>query len=717
MTFLFRHTSLRRLSRFADGEASEAEAREVQRHLAECERCRDELSFLLELRRAAREISHPSPPRGTLEEILRRRARGERVILPMSTPPARRTTPGLAGLVALLLALGTAAAFLLFGVGEASAGASTLEIGPERPRLGQPLEVEFRAASALAAEPRVVLRGRYRTAEGGAILPDQPLGAPFRQELERSGEGVFAGKAWLPPTAVYAAFVVESGDGSRLETDAGRPWEVLAHDEEGRPAFAALEQRFRVMEALDRREAMRETAARMTELYPDEPEGWRLRLTLERRLSPPEEAARVEAEGRDRLPWLERAVSRLDDPGGDRLAALADYASDLGEKEAAAHWQRRLLQEHPRHPMAQRLRVRSIVAAPRRSSSDPGEHLRAFELEWDRAGAMDRFFLDVALNAAVETGDPDAVRRWAGRYAHFHPESAPGVVERVMRLPEHRGWGMEWVRRQLARLAAPEPGGRHLLHSSEEHRRAIAARRRSLLLALGRALLAEGRSEAALDTLSAAAAGSWRPDLLGELAPLRIAAGDTAGGLELFGMVAADPLRAPGRVRAAASAAVGGALSDRRWQEIVEAGRTEAGRRVGEEPVRWPVLAGPIRVVDETGAQVGLEEVLVGRVSLLAFWLAGLHDAERLAELAPKLESAGGQVVSVWADRLPAGEASSVPGPAFLDARREASEAFAAWARRSYVVVDERGRIRHEGGSLEDAFRYAFVLAGAPGTS
>lgn len=716
MTFLSRHSSLRKLSRFADGEAREAEAREVQRHLAECERCRDELSFLLELRRAAREISHPSPPKGTLEEILRRRARGERVILPMSTPPARRTTPGLAGLVALLLAVGTAAAFLLLGVGEASAGASTLEIGPERPQLGQPLEMEFRAASALASEPRVVLSGRYRTAEGGPILPDEPLGAPFRQDLERSGEGVFAGTAWLPPTAVYAAFVVESPDGSRLETAAGRPWEMLTHDEEGRPAFAALEQRFRVMEALERIEAMRETAARMTTLYPDEPESWWLRLTLERRLSPPEEAARVEGEHRGRLPWLERAVSRLEDPGGDRLAALADYALELGEADAAGHWQRRLLQEHPRHPKAQQLRVESIVAAPRRPSSDPGEHLRAFELEWDRAGAMDRFFLDVAFQTALAAGDSDAVRRWAERYTQFQPESAPGVIDRVMRLPEHRGWGMGWIRRELARLEDPTVGARHLLRSSEEHRRALAERRRSLLVALGRALLAEGRREAALETLSAAAAGSWRPDLLAELAPLRLAAGDTAGGLALFGMVAVDPLRAPDRVRRKASTALGKALSDQRWQEMVEAGRAEVRRRVDGGPARWP-LGGPIRVLDQTGAEVPLEARLEGRVSLLAFWLAGLHDAEPLAELAPELESAGGQIVTLWADRLPAEGASSLLGLDFVDARREASEAFGAWARRSYVVLDERGRIRHEGGSLDDAFRHAFVLARAAGAS
>lgn len=711
MTFLSRHSSLRKLSRFADGEAREAEAREVQRHLAECERCRDELSFLLELRRAAREISHPSPPKGTLEEILRRRARGERVILPMSTPPARRTTPGLAGLVALLLAVGTAAAFLLLGVGEASAGASTLEIGPERPQLGQPLEMEFRAASALASEPRVVLSGRYRTAEGGPILPDEPLGAPFRQDLERSGEGVFAGTAWLPPTAVYAAFVVESPDGSRLETDAGRPWEVLAHDEEGRPAFAALEQRFRVMEALNRLEAMRETAERMTALYPDEPEGWWFRLTLEKRLAGPEEAARIEAEHRSRLPWLERAVSRLEGPGGDRLEALAEYAKRLGEEEAAALWRRHLLDEYPRHPRAQRLRVESIVAASRRPSSDPGEHLRAFELEWDRAGAMDRFFLNVAFQTALATGDPDQVRKWAERYVHLQPESFPGVVEKVMSVPELRGWGMEWIRGRLARLEPPGAGGRRLLHSREEHGQALEERRRYLLLVLGKALLKEGRREAALDTLALAAAGSWRPDLLAELAPLQVAAGDTAGGLALFGVVAADPVADPAQVRAEAAAALGKSVPEQRWKAFVESGRADVRRRVRRAPVRWPALGGPIRVLDGRDAEVRLEERLEGRVSLLAFWMAGLHEAEALSDLAPRLEGAGGRVLSIWADRPGAAEASLVPGPALRDARREASEAFGAWARPSYVVLDEQGRIRYEGGNVDDAFRHALVLA------
>lgn len=710
MSLFGRHPGLGRLARFTDGATGESEARKIQEHLGGCVRCRRELGFLFELRRTARDMAHPAPPKGTLEEILRRRAEGERVILPLSAPPPPRASPTLAGLLLGLLGLGGVIGALLLGFGEARAGASRLAIGPERPQLGQPLAVEFRAASRLAAEERVVLRGLYRGPEAEPISPSGPLGAAFRLELERSGDAVFSGTAWLPPSAAYAVFVVESPDGNRIESDAGRPWEVLVHDAEGRPLLAALAERYRLLDVMGRPHEALETALRMTELYPAEPVGWNFRLASELRLSAPGGADSIREAHRDRLYRLGRILSRGADPGAERLAALHEYARRLGEAGPARHWERRLLEEHPRHPAAQRSRILSIVAASRDPSGDPGEHLRALELEWDRAGAMDRSLLNMAFGLALATGDPAKAGRWAERYVRFHPEDGPAVAARLLRLPEHRAPGMEIARRLLARLESPPPEERPLLLPPSEHRRLLEERRRRLLAALGGALLAEGKVAAALDTLTRAAREGWDPDLFGELGRLRVTAGDTAGGLALFGMVAADPLTG-GRARGEARSALGAPLSDGEWAGWVERGRAELERRLAAVPARRP-SGGPIRVTEAGGAEVRLDRRLEDRVSLLAFWVADLHEADRLEGLTAGLEEAGAAAIPLWTGSPPPDAAGA--GPAALgDSRQEASEAFSAWVRPWYVVLDREGLIRYEGRSLDRAARHALVLAEA----
>lgn len=704
-----RHPGLRGLGRYLDKELPRRKTEEIQRHLTECERCRRDLAFMLEVRRVAPQISHPSPPRNTLMEILDRRAAGERIILPMSTPPKRSLTPGLAGPLALLLAL-VAAGVLVLTSGEASAGSSVLMIGPERPHLGQPLEVTFRAASRLTVEERVVLRGRYRTAAGGT-WPERELGAPFAETLARTGDGTYGGTTWLPPSAVYAVFAVEDPAATRIETAAGRPWEVLAHDDEGRPLLAALEQRFRAMEALARPEEMRSTAVRMTELYPDEPEGWFLRLGVESQEAGEQGTDLIQTH-RHQLVRLERAVSRLENPGAGRIATLAEYARRLGEAESAQYWTRRLLSEHPNHPRAQRQRVHSIVAGSRALSGDPGEHLRAFELEWARAGAVDPLFVELAFEAALRSGDLEVVRLWADRYARFVPALSPVIAAELAGVIEYRAEGMARLRHALADLE-PSPSERPLLQTQAEYERDLARRRRELLSALGRALVAEGRLEAGMDTLALATAEGWAPDLFRELAATWAEAGRSAEALRLYGMAAADPLARPGLLREAED--VLGALDPEAWAAARENGRRELAHRIAAAPATWPPGDGEARVVDAEGRKVELGAQLRGRTSLLAFWVPGAEESEALARLAERLVSHGVRVFAIWVEAPGSGLGALSPElPAYLDADREASEEFGAWPRPWYVVLDRRGRMGYASSSVEEAFRHAFVLSADP---
>ncbi len=92
MRMFLRHPSFARLSRFADGELSGRRRERTARHLAECARCREEVAFIRRAGEVARSIPARPPSDDLLEDILERRAAGERVLLPTSNPdpPVRR---------------------------------------------------------------------------------------------------------------------------------------------------------------------------------------------------------------------------------------------------------------------------------------------------------------------------------------------------------------------------------------------------------------------------------------------------------------------------------------------------------------------------------------------------------------------------------------------------------------------------------------------------
>lgn len=75
--------SHRALSELAGLEALAPRRRDrVRRHLADCQRCRDDLMFVRALRGVAGEVTAPAAPAHCLARILARREAGERVILP-----------------------------------------------------------------------------------------------------------------------------------------------------------------------------------------------------------------------------------------------------------------------------------------------------------------------------------------------------------------------------------------------------------------------------------------------------------------------------------------------------------------------------------------------------------------------------------------------------------------------------------------------------------
>lgn len=84
----------------------------------------------------------------------------------------------------------------------------------------------------------------------------------------------------LPDSAVYVALAVENEEASRVDSRGGKRWEVLVHDDSGRIAWNAYEQK--VNDLFGRSsEAALATARERAEAYPDDPRAWSLVRTME----------------------------------------------------------------------------------------------------------------------------------------------------------------------------------------------------------------------------------------------------------------------------------------------------------------------------------------------------------------------------------------------------------------------------------------------------
>ena len=114
---------------------------------------------------------------------------------------------------------------------------SDLTFRPDKPRPGAAIEVLYRPSPELAGENRIHLRARLRTPDDESY--NQGMGSRTVAILDRREDGAFTGSFQLPEDVVFAAFAVESPDGTRVDGRDGLFWELMVHDEAGRPSFEA----------------------------------------------------------------------------------------------------------------------------------------------------------------------------------------------------------------------------------------------------------------------------------------------------------------------------------------------------------------------------------------------------------------------------------------------------------------------------------------------
>jgi peroxiredoxin len=707
------HPRFRTLSRYMDADLSPPARSRVARHLASCPRCRATLTSLRALGTAAAGLPAPSPPADMAERILARRAAGERVILPHDRAPAHAPARrGMAAAAAVVFAL-LAGALLFLGTEELQAEGSELRFFPGIPVLGAEVSVEYRAASALAGEERLVLRARLRRPH------DEDYDARVRYtrltELERVGRGVYRGRFQLPDSVVYGVFAVENLDGSQVDSNGRRFWELLVHEPDGRPAFFALIQKIADLMGRDYEQAYHVSRS-LGELYPERPYSWTSRRIFRSMLA----IADTAEDRRDveRFRALSQSIAVRPQADPHDLAYLYLFA-ELLEDDSRDAWKARLFREHPRYPAAVLLRAQDLND---RFRSEPARLLEEADRLWDEAGPTHEALGFIGLPSAIRSGDPVAIRRWAERYPRVIPNSEADVAMRLLRVPAMRQEGMELLRRRIDDLAAVPESQRRLENTREAQRVADRQALAALQTTLARELIADGRVQEGGEVLDRAAAAAWSPDIFRQGAELQLQLGDTLRALRLLARTSVDP--ATDRMfQDTVASRFGSRFVPDEWQALLHEARREMHSRVSAGATARRLRA-PVGLTDLAGVEHTLPTAAGGEVTVVAFWSRycepSLRQLPELQRLHARLREHGIRLLAVTQE-APSAELRAFLAerelelPVHSDSGREASRAFNQWATPSYFVLDRSGAIRFEYSRLDDVLRQAVVLSQASG--
>jgi len=718
------HPRFKTLVEFADGELEMSKRAETAAHLARCTSCREKVSSLRSLSETASQAPEPEPPAGALDRILARREAGDRVILPVG-PTRRPSTIGTGYRIGIRPTVAAAAAAVIAVVGlllwvapqGAVAGSGELRFSPARPTAGQEIRVEYRSGSFFPPADTLRLRARLRTASDawynrGAVQVTLTRLIP-------GGGDVFRGSFRLPSDVVYATFAVEDLEGSKVDANQTRLWELLVHGSDGRPLFEGLEQR--IADHMGRNwEVARETAHWMTNAYPERVRSWSLQARFQSESLGEERYRELRPAHRERYLALHDSLSSERSLSAEQIHDMAGYYWHAGgnydelDGDLLEYWSGRLKREYPDHPTVLFGLENETHRAYR---DDPDGRVTAVEPLWRRLEALppshDRSttigaFINNTLNAAVRAEDPGWFARWIERYGRFDQATPAGIanrVEHVIGRDDLREEGIELLRRERARLETEFDAFRSLSVTRERQRALNDEIDAGLLYVMGRGFLAAGDTTAALDSLELATRKAWAPEVDRLLGEVRLATGDTLGALRHYAAVAADP-GTPESFADSALSLIGTSDVLERWQVALEEARDRMARQVMAHADPQPI-PGPVRLRGRNGAASTLEELAAGKpLAVIMFsrhcpWaVLALPEIERVTDL---VGSRGGRVVLVTEDEPNAeldailadeGVVDLVP---LHDFRREATRAFSNFGTPHHFILDGDGTLIFKG--------------------
>jgi len=706
------HPRFSELNRFADEELNSRRRKRVVAHLGRCTECRKKVLSIRNLKRDIQVVPGHAAPAGVLQQVLARREAGERIILPLADPRARRIDlrhilSGIAAATALVTLVA------LLSTREAMADLSELRFEPERPERGATIEVSYRATSMFAGEDHLILRAHFRRPPDSSY--NHNATCQVVTELLPHGDHVYSGTFQLPDSVVYASFAVEDPSGQRVDSKGSALWELLAH-KGGKPEYEALDQRRK--DWMGRSwEVLLESAELASQDYPESVEALFTFWSIQQMALGEAGFESGQSARSARFSQLHERYSRDPSLSGDVLGYMywiSNFVVDSARY--GEYWLERLLKEAPAHPLAVQQRV---LDTERKSGADDAAKLAELEALWNEVGPVRDFLPQAAMTNARRAGDSDAFLRWADRYEAMRPEVAWSVAVDLLDIPALREEGIARLRRVL-QAADNYDDSRRPLDVTVEQQLILEQRPRRLMLAeLGEALVAVGRTEAGLDTLALAAADGWDPEVFQTIAEVKWELGDTAAALEMFSRVAVDPATKP-QVIDSVTSMVRMAASAHEWSSALATARDEFTRRIRSQ-MTDRAITHDIMLRDASGKDRRLEELTAGKTTLLARWFhncvscvenwLGYSELDWLRR--------GDVTVLVLLSQAPSEEfrqriaesAGSIP--LLNDARGTAYRALNVFLMPNYVVLDPSLHVRYQGGRLDQAIRVVAALGAA----
>ncbi len=649
-------------------------------------------SWIREMKTAIARLPTTAASPELLERIHERLAANEHVILPLADPPLASARWRVAAAAVLVLAAG-AGLWFAWPTATLTAGdiRGELTFTPATPRAGATVQVTYRAPTTLASGGRLVLRARYRTPrdEASQWATRQTVAA----ELEKARDDLFRASLRLPDSVVYAAFAVEDADGRIVDSNARRLWELLVHDRDGRPTIDALKQRENDLMGRNWEQGY-ETARQVAALYPDRVASWSGLLFYEKFVLSESHLDSTLAAHQARLKAFHHRLAPRASLTADDLGWMLWYARSVGDSTLERYWRDRLEREAPASPLA--VQERAIAIGNRAwNDKDSVRALADLDRLWDEAGPAHGNLVNVGWSMAQRVGEPAALVRWADHYLVMNPRDSSWIATVFTRYPALREEGMQRLRRELRDFQTRNDSRRALERTVDEQRTADAERARQLLVALGDALVASGRTKAGLDTLKLAVREGWDVSLFRRVAEIERSTGDTAGALRLLAMVAADP---------ATEELTGASVDSTVWARLLQDGRSEMRRRLLDMAVRRR-LPPEVRLEAAGGSAARLDTLTRGRLTFVAFWSRhcgpSLEELPALERLTARLRQQGVAIVAITDERVSDDlrrflADQKLTFPVYADTWRQASRAFSQWGTPSYFVLDADGLVRFE---------------------
>jgi peroxiredoxin len=387
--------------------------------------------------------------------------------------------------------------------------------------------------------------------------------------------------------------------------------------------------------------------------------------------------------------------------GGDDLGYMFWYARIVRDSVRESFWKRRLEREAPASPLAVQNRAIAIVSREWKDK-DSVRALADLDRLWDEAGPAHGNLISLGWRMARRLADSAALVRWAQHSWQKDPRDSTFIAEAFTQVPALREEGMRLLREELRGLEARNDARRALERTVDEQQAVDAAESREILVTLGDALIASGRTTAGLDTLKRAVRDGWDVALLRRVAQIQVSSGDTAAALRLLGLVAVDP-ETEAWNRDSVSRLMGRPVDSTKWSRIVNESGDEMRRRLLDLAVRRP-LPPVVRLEAAGGRAARFDSLARGRVTVVAFWsrycAPSKAELPALERLAARLRRQGVAVVTITDERVSDDleaflAAQRLTFPVYGDAWKEASRAFSQWGTPSYFVLDADGVVRY----------------------